>query len=122
MPFTAHATLTEHDGPGGTLESDLVFVLRINAGETELRFVVPRGFETNLASVPAIFWPILPPFGKWSRPAILHDYLYSKSGECSRQLADSLFLEAMQDCGVGWWQRQAIYYAVRAFGWGAWKT
>ena len=38
--------------------------------------VVPKGFRTDLASSPRILWPILPPFGRWSAAAVLHDYLY----------------------------------------------
>lgn len=36
---------------------------------------VPKGLVTDLASVPRIFWNIIPPNGPYTKPAILHDYL-----------------------------------------------
>ncbi|EOD5071623.1 TPA: DUF1353 domain-containing protein [Salmonella enterica subsp. enterica serovar Enteritidis] len=36
---------------------------------------VPAGFVTDLATVPRIFWTLLPPDGKYTKAAIIHDYL-----------------------------------------------
>nr|VFK14586.1 MAG: Protein of unknown function (DUF1353) [Candidatus Kentron sp. LFY] len=77
---------------------------------------VPSGFETDLASTPRIMWPILPPHGKYMKAAILHDYLYAQ-GELERKRADDIFLEAMTVQGVMAWKIQAMYLAVRFFGW-----
>lgn len=41
----------------------------------ESKIVVPKGFKTDLASIPRIFWAILPKNGKYQKAAILHDYL-----------------------------------------------
>jgi hypothetical protein len=85
---------------------------------------VPPGFETDLASVPRIFWNILPPFGKYTQAAVLHDWLYRTSPNRSsenRAWCDGVFREAMVASGVSWWQRQIIYRNVRWFGWLAWK-
>ncbi len=40
---------------------------------------VPAGFVTDLASVPRIFWTLLPPDGKYAKAAIIHDYLYDNA-------------------------------------------
>src|SRR3954454_19309299 len=37
---------------------------------------VPKGFVTDLASIPQLFCSILPPTGRYSYPAIVHDFLY----------------------------------------------
>lgn len=35
---------------------------------------IPDGFQTDLATVPRIFWAILPPNGVYERAAVLHDF------------------------------------------------
>lgn len=38
--------------------------------------VIPKGFETNGADIPRIFWSIIPPFKPKYLPAVIvHDYL-----------------------------------------------
>ena len=106
------------DGYSAVLVEDLVFTSRIGRGT--IRVHVPKGFRTNFASTPWWLWAIFPPRGRWSRAAILHDYIYSQPGECSRFLADALFREAMESSGVPLWRRFLMYYAVRLFGWSAW--
>lgn len=54
---------------------------------------VPKGFKTDLASVPRIFWTIFPPFGRYSRAAVLHDYYWELG---NFELANRLFKEAMK--------------------------
>lgn len=83
---------------------------------------VPTGFLTDGASIPRLFWNILGPHGPWFRAAVVHDFLYNpKSTQhfpgIDRRMADSIFLEAMKDCGVGWLSRTTIFTAVRSFGW-----
>jgi len=121
--FTTHAILKDLgtvDSAGRAeyeLTQPLVFDQRVNGGG--LKFTVPRGFVTNMASTPRLLWSIFPPAGKWNRAAILHDYLYSPNACCSRFLADCLFREAMATLNVPWWRRVLMYYAVRLFGAGS---
>lgn len=114
------------------LVEDLIFSVRIGRGLMEV--VVPAGFQTDFASIPRPFWLFLPPSGAYNLAGIIHDFLYSKGvdginedgeeeeGECSRFLADVLFREAMKTLGVPLWKRVMMYYALRAFGWIAWRT
>ena len=84
---------------------------------------VPKGFRTNFASVPRIFWNIIPPDGKHGKAAVVHDYLYSTHGlfgRYSRQRCDEIFLEAMEVLGVGAIKRNIMFRAVRWFGKSAW--
>ena len=76
---------------------------------------VPQGFETDFASVPRFFWRIVPPWGRYSPAAVVHDYLYS-TGKVSREDADRAFLTLMQRLGVPAWKRSIMYWAVRWFG------
>jgi hypothetical protein len=90
------------------------------------KITIPAGFKTDFASVPRAFWSIIPPWGKYSEAALVHDYLYSAASKAiksmSRKEADDIFLELMKEAGVPWWQRQAIYWAVRMWGKSYWKT
>lgn len=81
---------------------------------------VPRGFETDFASVPRFFWRVVPPWGRYSPAAVVHDYLYS-TGKVSREDADRAFLTLMQRLGVPAWKRSIMYWAVRWFGGLAWE-
>jgi len=77
---------------------------------------VPKGFLTDFASIPRILWPVLPPFGRYSPAAVIHDYLYFTKHR-TRKEDDAIFLEAMTVMKVKWWVRQAMYRSVRMFGW-----
>lgn len=84
--------------------------------DSGMYITVPRGFVTDFASVPRIFWIILPPWGKYGKAAVLHDYLYQQ-GKFIRLLCDSIFFEAMTVLGVPRWQKWLIYLGVRLGGW-----
>ena len=81
---------------------------------------IRAGFVTDGASVPRGLWNVLPPFGRYSQAALLHDWLYY-SGEYTRAAADRLFLDAMRSCGVPLWKRWVMYSGVRMGGWVAWN-
>ena len=79
---------------------------------------VPKGFQTDFASIPRVFWSILPPDGRYSQAAVLHDFLYHTKTR-PRKACDDIFLEAMEVLGVAWWKRKTMHQAVRLFGWAA---
>ena len=85
------------------------------------RIKVPAGFETDLASIPKLFWNILPPFGKYTQGAVVHDWLY-RTQPMERAEADELLHAMMILCRVPWWQRWLIYHNVRWFGGVAWRS
>lgn len=82
---------------------------------------VPRGFVTDFASIPRIFWSILPVDGDYTYPAILHDYLYWYQ-TTSRKTADTIFKLAMQEFGIEDGLITTIHTAVRAGGTVAWDS
>lgn len=85
---------------------------------------VPAGFVTDFASIPRIFWNILPPAGLYAKAALIHDWLYYQGcvGDVSvsREYADTVFLHAMEELGVSWFRRQVMYRAVRVFAGSLW--
>lgn len=84
------------------------------------KYTVPAGFVTDFASVPRGLWNILPPFGRYSRAAVLHDWMYH-TGIVNRARADRIFLEGMAALGVSWAKRWAMYFGVRVGGWVRWN-
>lgn len=81
---------------------------------------VPAGFVTDLATVPRIFWTLLPPDGKYAKAAIIHDYLYDNALRTKKE-ADLIFLDGMTVLGVPKWKRTIMYWAVRLFGRGNYR-
>jgi hypothetical protein len=94
--------------------------------------IVPEGFETDLASVPALFfwWQ----WGTWNLPAIVHDWAYLNRSICflnndgsfeiielSRKEADFLFYDLMFDFKVNFIVRRLMHKTVRIFGGKHWK-
>ncbi|EHQ4621381.1 DUF1353 domain-containing protein [Salmonella enterica] len=79
---------------------------------------VPAGFITDLATVPRIFWILLPPDGKYAKAAIIHDYLYDNALRTKKE-ADLIFLDGMKVLGVPCWKRTVMHLAVRMFGRGS---
>jgi hypothetical protein len=81
---------------------------------------VPAGFVTDFASVPRFFWRLIPPWGRYGKAAVVHDYCYAER-LYSRRRCDRIFLEAMGVLSVPRWRRIPMYLAVRAFGWRGWR-
>jgi hypothetical protein len=82
---------------------------------------VPRGFVTDLASIPRIFWSVFPPDGQYTYPAVIHDFMYWTQTH-PREVADRVFYDGMKFMNVKEVDARAIYSAVRAGGSGAWSN
>ena len=92
---------------------------------------VPKGYVTDLASVPRFCWAFIAPFDV-ARAAVVHDILYEKINtaykgekiltkhdrERYRKVADDVFKEGMESAvpPVPKWKIWAAYNAVRVFG------
>ena len=94
--------------------------------------VVPKGFETDLASVPRAAWALIAPWDV-ARAAIIHDLLYktirqyrwkmkTKQDEelvaKAKVISDKVFLLAMNDAQppVAQWKKYSAWKAVDLFG------
>ena len=100
---------------------------------------IPKGYVTDMASVPRGIWAFIAPFDV-ARAAVVHDILYEKINtqyknvtesaaaedgpadkkerETYREIADHVFLEGMNasEPSVPAWKKYSAYYAVRMFG------
>jgi hypothetical protein len=78
-------------------------------------FVIPRGFQTDFASVPRL--PII----YWltgntaTEAAVVHDWLYN-THTVSRAMADAVLREAAAVTGVPAWRRWMMWAGVRFGG------
>jgi len=82
-------------------------------------FEVPVHERTDFASVPRVFVWFIPRYGRYTKSAILHDYLCSiavPAGRISRIDADGIFRQSMRELGVPFLRRWIMWAAVR---WGA---
>jgi len=99
----------------------LVFQFCYDVGNKDSgdRITVPVGFITDFASSPPPIWWLIPPWGKYGKAAVIHDYLY-QLGIRTRKEADDIFRESMLVLGVAPWRVSLMYWGVRIFGWLAW--
>ena len=103
-------------------DSDKIYVLKHNLiYESDIvgRVVVPKGFQTNFASVPRVpiaFWF----FGSRAhREAVLHDYFFcvDSNPSVTYSQANRVFLEAMKVRGKPFCVRWPMYFGVCVGGW-----
>lgn len=76
---------------------------------------VPKGYKTDFASVPRMFWRICPPDGVYTQAAVVHDYACENQRDTrSQKEIDLIFLEAMEVLEVPKWKRVMMHRAVEA--------
>jgi hypothetical protein len=93
-----------------------------NPGQGQYNAVkVPVGFVTDFASIPRVFWSVLPPDDLYTYAAIIHDFLYWEQ-PVPRKEADLILKFAMQDFKVNAGTIETIYAGVRAGGEVAWES
>lgn len=106
------------DGYCRKLLEDIVY--HVGDKDSLDKITIPAGFVTDGGSVPRPLWGIVSPWGKASKPYILHDWLYHTQ-QRSRLVSDAILMEAMEVVGVNWFQRKLIHSGVRIGGWVAWN-
>lgn len=95
--------------------------LKVDVDGKEL--VIPKGFETDLASIPKWYWSIISPSkSEIIEPSILHDYYYRCAKPTTRLYADEVFYYAMLQKGVDTYTAGKLYLAVRIFGEGSYDS
>lgn len=85
--------------------------------------LIPAGFITDFASIPRLFWRWMPPTDRRiGKIAVVHDWYYrSPEISVSREQADNALRAGMKVLGANRFDREVVYYAVRAGGSGAFK-
>lgn len=90
------------------------------------------GATTDLASIPSVAWPVLPPDGPYAEGAAFHDACYKSRGSFTGRYGEhpghtvpaaydyhgcnEILREAMVVLGVPRWKRAVIFEAVEWFG------
>lgn len=78
------------------------------------------GFVTDGASSPSVSWAIIGCPMSCSPAAVFHDFLYVTKELC-RKDSDLVLYRALIDLGVNKAIAEAMYVAVRSFGWVIWN-
>ena len=81
----------------------------------EYNYFVPRGFITDLYSIPKAFWWRYAPHEYALEPSIIHDYYLGLEAP-SKRVVDDAFYYLMLDYGVPKKIAGRFYTAVRKFG------
>ncbi|TPG76296.1 DUF1353 domain-containing protein [Pseudomonas arsenicoxydans] len=84
---------------------------------------VPAGYLTDGASVPRLFWSLIPPWGAYGQAAVVHDIVCEylsitvdgKPHSITREACDEILFEAMTVLKVSPFKRHAISAAVELF-------
>ncbi|PTE00895.1 DUF1353 domain-containing protein [Pandoraea apista] len=98
----------------------LVRALVYQSDVADQTFVVPRGFVTDLASVPrlpVVYWLA---GGTSNEAAAVHDWLYTAK-PVSRAVADKVLREASAVTCVPVWRQWLMYWGVRLAGASHWR-
>lgn len=100
-----------NDGRNLRVAEDFVYV----DGKGQ-KWPVPKGTETDGASVPRFFWSLFPPFaGKHRLAAVVHDR-YCQTRDRPWRDVHQMFYDAMRAAGVGVSSANTMFAAVYAFG------
>ena len=113
-----------------TLAEDFVYLTNDN-----FTITVKNNYNTDLASIPRIFWGLISSFELSLAAPIVHDLIYRSAGDVkppdgevappgkifTRQEADDIFLELMTRAKIAYWKRNVAYLAVRHFAEFAWR-
>ncbi|MDP9295512.1 MAG: DUF1353 domain-containing protein [Actinomycetota bacterium] len=97
-------------------EKNWELLRELNYDGTRQNFVVPVGMGTDFASVPRVFIWFLPQYGRYTKAAILHDYLWRRGvpgNELTLPEADAILRRAMRELGVPFLRRWIMWAAVR---------
>lgn len=85
----------------------------------EFKFDIPKGFVTDGASIPDIFWGFpfkFTPFqGETFPAAVVHDYLYDIE-VFDKVISDEVFYQLMKKYDTPKYKRTLYYLAVHWFG------
>ena len=94
-------------------ETDWKLVDPVVYAGSKQTFTVPAGFVTDFATVPRIFFWLVPSYGAYTKAAVLHDYLTTTKA-VSQADADGLFRRAMRELRVPFVRRWVMWAGVRA--------
>lgn len=85
-------------------------------------YVIPKGYVTDLSSIPRVGWLLYPPnYGESRRGATAHDFFYSHlHWIVDKEFADNILIAFMDLEGAPGTARYIFHKAVHHFGRGGW--
>lgn len=96
------------------------YKIRLDNGDL---ITIPKGYQTNGADIPRIFWRLYPPYAPEYMPAVLiHDYLcdkaideYANKADLREKFlyADNAFREILEKLNISKSKVKLFYNAVR---------
>jgi len=107
------------DGENWMMQSPMIHEIGKNSPYV---VIVPRGFVTDLASIPQplqILRGRRTNTDRYVTAAIVHDYLYWRQ-DCTRAQADNIMAIALMESGMSSLERTLVIEGVRRFGQSAW--
>ena len=116
----------------GDFSWELAVNLSVTLSNGDL-IVMPKGFKTDLSSIPEFWWGVQKPFGDFILAPIVHDWMYRTSYKKeslgvykARLMADKEMLYISKATNsVKWHNRidnNVRYFAVRLFGWHTYRN
>jgi hypothetical protein len=86
-------------------------------------FWIKAGFVFDGASIPRFLWRLCghPLEAPRIAAALAHDWLY-RAQVTDRDIADDIFNILCKRVGMACWRTGPEYYALRIFGWAAWRA
>lgn len=82
---------------------------------------VPKGYKTNGANIPRLFWSIYPPNSpEYLSAVVIHDYLCDKAYQNDKNyedfiLADKVFFIALKELGVDKFKAGLFYLSCKTY-------
>lgn len=88
------------------------------------KIVIPKGMETDFATIPRLFWRMFPPhLKKYRRASVVHDYLYvTKTEITSRSYADAEFRRILIRDKTPIFVAWLFWLTIKLFGNKRWKN
>jgi hypothetical protein len=114
-------SIHERDEQGNVFRLEEPFGLIVLWRERVL--VVPKGFESDGASVPRAFWRVVFPSSDTQalRAAFAHDFVYRTHPDgWTKRDADYMFCDLLVEDGIGTFRALLAYTGVWLFGWWSW--
>lgn len=125
--FRVMAVAEESQVNAFELESDFIVFSEVLG----VQLCIPRGFQFDGESIPAILAWLVRPVGRSRRGACVHDYLYRYGGyhdangavhPVTRSQADAVYRNLLRAKGLASWRSSLRWGVLRGVGWAAWRS
>jgi hypothetical protein len=123
IPRNAYAPWLAKNSNKIKLVQPFIIYVKDPIESVDQHIVIPAGYISDWASIPALFWRLFPPNHSESRHgSMVHDYLYSHLYHYfTKSFADRLLRDFMIADGASRFAANAFHLAVKLGGRGGWQ-